>query len=807
MPDIPNAGHGPQEYNPWGSLAEDEEANPEKRQALEESPSEPETAPEPESAPPDASRRVGATVLTRVGFESRHKAIVDSSYEQARKKGEKLPGGNTERRNYAYISRMESLIGKHGSDLEKRLWRLSVSKLVINPEEITEAYWRSQEQILRDNGQERELGYMERRLLTRDIQDKQRESLTSWSDYLGDEDTPYPMWFKMFAWDGMSKMGVFDKEKRRFAKRDEHTVAPYPKLNPAVLAKVYETMSIIHCGESSSKPLSSELTALAKSGDFNGLYSHFLLEQKSTPKTPERTEDIEGSWIEYAPGEEEALASAAEGTPWCVVSSSVGRSYLLHNEYGLHTETPEEIAAATAKSHAKFILFHLTNPETGQPSSSACASIRLDTDGNVAEISGLEDGQALEDSLVPIVEEKVKTLPGGEAFLRRFADKKQLIALDRKLQSDEELTQEELEFIYEIHRPVEQLDTYNEVDPRLIDLRAKYDAAYAIKAGLDPEKVAKAYSPLELIKNYDILTQNGVKIDATEIASRLSPYEVSDNLEFLISHNASIDLKQLATDTSNGSVASNLEIYLKYTGADYALEHLSSSEITSNIELLLKYGADANKIVANLEELWLNTYYFLDCLFKNAPNLDISLILSRLTDNSVSEFAEQLLARGADVNYIMSKMSDYQVGEKADILLNYGADPNLVATRAEFIKEHYIQTYLEHGVNPSILLAKIIILIDDNIITLFIAHNADSRELLTRILNRERIIQHIDYFLSNGVSHKEILEYFSLEIITKNLDFLLSKGFTREELLEIFSPMIPFYAEWLVAHGFDIENS
>ena len=53
-------------------------------------------------------------------------------------------------------------------------------------------------------------------VLTQDLQDKQRESFKCLAKYLGDEDAPYPMWFKLYAWDGVSKMGVFDKERGEF---------------------------------------------------------------------------------------------------------------------------------------------------------------------------------------------------------------------------------------------------------------------------------------------------------------------------------------------------------------------------------------------------------------------------------------------------------------------------------------------------------------------------------------------------------------------------------------------------------------
>ena len=98
-------------------------------------------------------QNIGAVALTIANFQNRHKDIVDSSLEKARKKGEKLPGKNDERRNYAYLSRLENLIGKYGNDLEKKLWQASVNDdLLIKYANITDAYWTAKKQELRDNG-------------------------------------------------------------------------------------------------------------------------------------------------------------------------------------------------------------------------------------------------------------------------------------------------------------------------------------------------------------------------------------------------------------------------------------------------------------------------------------------------------------------------------------------------------------------------------------------------------------------------------------------------------------------------------
>ena len=149
----------------------------------------------------------------------------------------------------------------------------------------------------------------------------------------------------------------------------------------------------------------------------------------------------------------------------------MGKNYLETGRYG-EGGYHNGYNTAEAENKAKFILFHLQDPETGMLAENACASIRLDTDGQVAEISGLDNGQALEDALVPEVEAKVRTLLGGEKFLKAFADKQHLIAMDRKMQAGEyDFSQEDLEFIFEQKRKIANLDTYSVEDPRINELR------------------------------------------------------------------------------------------------------------------------------------------------------------------------------------------------------------------------------------------------------------------------------------------------------------------------------------------------
>ena len=280
---------------------------------------------------------IGSKVLTLVSFESRNNDIVNSSFEKARKQKEKLPGKNNERRNFAYLSRLDNMIEEHGDALEQKLWAASAENLVMDYEDIPDAYWKQQEQILRDNGQGRELSRGEKETLAEDLIEKQRESINTWSNYLGDKDCPYPLWFKIYAFDGVSKMGLINKETKEFEKRDKSTVASFPTLNPEVLAKVYRNINEFYGVDKedwlAQHPDDEKLVSLVKSGNFPKLYAKELFETKTIIKTPEKPEDIEGDWFTYQLGNENELAKAAEGTGWCIADPNVAHNYLSYGNY------------------------------------------------------------------------------------------------------------------------------------------------------------------------------------------------------------------------------------------------------------------------------------------------------------------------------------------------------------------------------------------------------------------------------------------------------------------------------------------
>ena len=718
---------------------------------------------------------IGSKVLTLVGFESRNKDIVNSSFEKARKQKEKLPGKNNERRNFAYLSRLDNMVEKHGDALEQKLWAASAENLIIKPENIEDSYWKQQEQILRDNGQGRELTSNEKEYLTEDIINKQRESINTWSNYLGDKDCPYPTWFKVYAFDGVSKMGLINKETKEFEKRDKSTVASFPTLNPEVLAKVYRNINEFYAVDKKAwlaqHPDDAKLESLVKSGNFPKLYAKELFGTKTIIKTPEKPEDIEGDWFTYQLGDEDELAKTAEGTGWCIADPNVAHNYLSYGNYAGNDndweeddedwedeeeegenndwkeddDNPEEDNQNSSK--AKFIIFRLKAPNSPDGySTNGVASIRLDPDGKVAEVSGLDGGQALEDSLVQTVKEKVLSLPGGKEFLQKFEDKQTLIKLDHKLQNGEDLTKEELSFLYELDRPIATLDTYNSEDPRITELKEKYDLEYALEKGVDVNKLVSSLDPDDITENLNILLKHGADID--NIVDNMESNDIVENLDFLLEHGADVDVNGLVSSLKPGSITYNLDTLFKH-GADInnVVGKMDHYGIADNLDYLLNHGAEVNNVVKNL-----SSYYIvnnLDTLFKHGA--DINNIVNNMDSEDITKYLKSLLEYDADINNIMNKLELSQIVNNLDSLLENGADVNNIINK---LKSYNI---------------------GDNLFTL-LEHGADINNIVNN-MNSKNIAKNLYYFLRYyGADVNNVVRNLDKEDIKDNIGLLRKYG-------------------------------
>ena len=767
---------------------------------------------------------IGSKVLSLVNFESKHKDIVESSFNKARQNKEKLPGKNNERRNFAYLSRLDRMVEKYGNKAEQKIWEASAENVVMDYEDIPDSYWKQQEQILRDNGQGRELSRREKEILAEDLIDKQRQSITSWANYLSDKNCPYPLWFKVYAFDGISKMSnALNLDDANYDRRDHTTALSFPKLNAEILAKVYRQINNFYGVDKEdwlSKHSDDEkLVSLVKSANFPKLYAKELLDTKVILKTPERAEDVHGDWFEYKLGDEEEIADLAEGTRWCVVDPNVAHNYLTYGQFinpgedNNYDDDDWEDDDQTEYPEAKFIIFRLEDPNSpGVYASNGSASIRLDPDGMVAEVSGLGEGQAIEDALVPTVKKKTLSLPGGEKYLQKFDDKQTLIRLDKKMKKGQDLTKEELSFLYELDRPIATLDTYNRRDPRIPELKEKYGIEYALEKGVDVNKLVSSLESQDIAKNLDSLLEHGADINVNELVSSLYPDDIVDNLGTLLRNGADIDVNELASSLDIDDILLNLGTFLKH-GADinHIVNNMSSKNIADNLDTLLNRGADidVNKLVLSLHP---NTIiYRLGTLLRNGA--DINVILSNLKPNQIANDLDTLIKYGAniDINELVSSLDADMILENLDTLLKHGADVNNIVSNINSSDIAYdLDTLLKYGADIDIneLVSELRAFDIAYNLDSLLQHGADIdiNELVSS-LNSDDIAYHLNILLKHGADVAAILSNLKPNQIANDLDTLTKYG-ADIDINELASTLdaddLAYSLDTLLKHGADV---
>ena len=146
------------------------------------------------------------------------------------------------------------------------------------------------------------------------------------------------MWFKNYAFQGMIKLGKYDKENRSFKKRSSTTTEPFLDLNREVLAKIYDTLS----KEIGEKELTEEETKALENGEsFSKMYIYYLTKQEKY--IPDEATD--GVWIKYDQGSDSTkLCDSLQGknTGWCTAGYETEKvNYLvetLNILQGLHLE-------------------------------------------------------------------------------------------------------------------------------------------------------------------------------------------------------------------------------------------------------------------------------------------------------------------------------------------------------------------------------------------------------------------------------------------------------------------------------------
>ena len=790
---------------------------------------------EPEYQKELQRKRVNAiysSVLTLISFQERKKPefkepLVTPYYEKALRdqkraeriakkealeagepvrKIEKIPGENPkDRKNYAYLERLDLAIERGGNKLEKRIWQESIKNFapIIEKENINNKSWLQLKKAFDDNRKGQGLPPIEytESEMNKDyerLRQDQVDSINSWTEYLSNKEVSFPTWFKIYTFNSVIKMGRYNQLDGKYENRDKSTIAPYPKVSPAALALTLDAVNDFF-GQDKEKWFTEhtdddQLNAIVKSGNFGKIYTHFFKETYKPIPTPERTEDIKGEWFDFYPGQETELAEAAQGTPWCIASEHQGAYYLKTN-------------LNIANNKARFRLFKLENESSVDGTSkTACASIRFNTEGKVDEISGLKNGdrQTVEDSLIPIVEQEVLKYPLNpeKHFKEKFRDKKELIRLQDKAKKGEEITLDEYAFLYEKNREIFTLDTYKGPDLKIAELRNIYNLSRLLqgedKDAIDQdlliqklECVLEKTSSNDIVANFDTLLEKGFDINTifnkldshgisynidtflekginiNTIFNKLNSHDVSQNLNTLLENG--IDINTIFNKLDSYNISRTLDALLENgIGINIIFNKLDSYDITKNLTTLLENGIDVNVIFDKLDsyDITKNLDTFLE------KGINFNTIFNKLGSYGISQSINTLLENGIDINVIFNKLDSYGVSQNLNTLLENGVDVNRVFNRlnSDGISLNF-ELLANHDIPINLLISKMDLQGIESHLDAIQTDPADIKAAQS-IIYRDVIIDGIEEFSLENINYDVIYD----KILDNQLDLVIKGG-------------------------------
>ena len=370
-----------------------------------------------------------------------------------------------------YLDRLKStherVIKRYRLDLLKKFY---YDKYIIKKENITDDYFSHLESIALERG----YGHLKYDEATKDkekelIINDQKKSLDEWIDYFVSSDTfIYPVWYKYYVFNSIVKLGSFDKEKNKYNKRTDKTIANFPELNREALALAYD---YINKYLNKEKLDDEKLEQLILNGSFKNIYIYIIKKLDGINKDNENNND--GIWIKYNQGSDHTKlvnSLVGRGTGWCTAGEETAKKQLEMGDFHIYY---------TLDKNGEY-----TNPRI---------AIRMERN-RIAEIRGVAEKQNLEPEMDSVLKEKLEEFPDKDKYYKKLHD----MELLTKIYLKDDLTNEELLFLYEIEDEIEGFG-YSR-DPRIDEIKKKRDKIKDLIVALDCTKEEIATTKEEALK-------------------------------------------------------------------------------------------------------------------------------------------------------------------------------------------------------------------------------------------------------------------------------------------------------------------
>jgi len=309
-------------------------------------------------------------------------------------------------------------------------------------------------------------------------------SLDQWISYFSDANEPYPAWFRYYAFRNTLNLSDYDKDKGEFPKRSSGTVRLFPEIDRGALAYVQQMMEaakdknmferLLQAQNAVETPKDQLLTEKQVKAFANLSFAKQYAEgiKQSGEITPEMREETEGRWVKYQQGTDPTALWASlqnKGTSWCTKGFATAEEQLKNGDFYVY----------------------YTLDKKGESTIPRIA-IRMQA-SQIAEVRGVADtDQNLEGNIGTIAEEKMEELPGAERYKKATSDMKLLTAIERKMHAGEELSKNELIFIYEINASIDGFG-YRK-DPRIAELQSQRNPETDMPIVFEcrPEQIARS---------------------------------------------------------------------------------------------------------------------------------------------------------------------------------------------------------------------------------------------------------------------------------------------------------------------------
>ncbi len=402
---------------------------------------------------------------------------------------------------YKYFERLErvhnKIIESKSKSADKLLKKFYHDIYVIKPEDIPENYFINEQKRWKERGfNDTEITPARKKTLIQQIITNQEESLDKLIDYFlyDEESKSYEMWEKFWVFQGLQKLGKYDKEKGCFSRRDKNTVYPFPPVEREAIFNTLKLMEDYIKGKNNEEDLKNDLG----NGNFKKLYEYSL--KQLLLKDTRDNNSIDGKWVKYNQGSDyNILRDSLQGyyTGWC---TAAGENF-----------------AKEQLSGGDFYVYYSMD-ENNEPKIPRIA-IRMYGKYTIKEIRGVAKNQNIESMMMPILNEMLRDFPDKDMYQKKEYDMQYLTFVYNKAQKNIELSTEELRFLYEIDDVIEGFG-YCE-DSRINEIKQKRSLKkdYACIYNCTENEVGSSLSDLE--KNNIKLFIGDLNIDYLKSAKGL----------------------------------------------------------------------------------------------------------------------------------------------------------------------------------------------------------------------------------------------------------------------------------------------